>query len=183
MWLPKDERYLLLGYYVNIFNIDDRNICRYLEKPKFFEISDWTDVLNKPRWIPILTPLLVQRAARMIKTYGDTGKISNEEDKSVKQNKKENKTYIKLERRLQISNAALERREMIKIQKHEHVSGVSGITLTPNGHDLGGKYSSWWTRSGLWFAEYKNHWIWLIVGFLGGIVGALLVNWLSNGNK
>lgn len=53
------------------------------------------------------------------------------------------------------------------------------ITLTIKGYDLGRKYSSWWTRSGLWFAEYKNHWIWIVVSFFGGVVGALLVNWMS----
>jgi hypothetical protein len=57
------------------------------------------------------------------------------------------------------------------------------LRLTIKGYDLGRKYNSFWIRSGLWFAEYKHHWIWLIVGFLGGIIGALLVNWLSNSNK
>ncbi len=53
------------------------------------------------------------------------------------------------------------------------------VQLSLQGYDLGRKYSSWWTRSGLWFAEYKDHWFWLIISFLGGIIGALVVNWLS----
>lgn len=53
------------------------------------------------------------------------------------------------------------------------------LLLTIDGFDLGRKYNSWWIRTGLWFAEYKDHWFWLIVGFLGGIMGALIVNWLS----
>ena len=56
------------------------------------------------------------------------------------------------------------------------------ISLTIEGYDLGSKYNSWWIRSGLWFTEYKHHWIWLIVSFLGGIFGALIVSWLSKGN-
>ena len=182
MWLPKDERHLLLGYYVNIFNIDDKNVCRYLDKPKLFEMSDWTNVLNKPRWIPILTPLLVKHSARKIKTYGKTEELSNEENKSVKQKKEEIKTFIKLERRLQISNSALERRKLIKVEPHKSIPGVLGISLTIDGYHLGIKYSSWLTRSGEWFAEYKNHWIWIIVSFLGGIIGGLLINWLSIGD-
>jgi hypothetical protein len=54
------------------------------------------------------------------------------------------------------------------------------ITLTIAGYDLGRKYNDhWWVWSHLWFTEYKDHWFWLILSFLGGIVGALIVNWLS----
>jgi hypothetical protein len=52
------------------------------------------------------------------------------------------------------------------------------VSLTLKGWDLGRKYACRLTRSGLWFEEYRNHWIWLIVAFLGGIVGALIVEWL-----
>ena len=179
MWLPKDERHLLLGYYVNIFNIHDRNVCGYIDSPKWFERSDWITILAKPCWIPILTPWLVKRAARKISVYGDRNKTSPSEDKSMTQFQKEVKTHIKLNRRPEISNAGLEKRKLINVQKHEHCNGVAGISLTIEGRDLGEKYSSWWTRSGLLFAEYKNHWIWIIVSFFGGVVGALLINWLS----
>ena len=54
-----------------------------------------------------------------------------------------------------------------------------GISPTLAGYDLGRKYNSWWSKSGLWFAEYKNHWIWLIVSYIAGIISMLLVNWLS----
>ena len=53
------------------------------------------------------------------------------------------------------------------------------LQFTLKGLDLAGRYDWWFTRTGLWFAEYKDHWFWLIVGFLGGIMGALIVNWLS----
>jgi len=29
----------------------------------------------------------------------------------------------------------------------------------------------------------KDHWFWLIVSFLGGIIGALIVNWLLKINR
>ena len=77
----------------------------------------------------------------------------------------------------------LKGREFIHFEYEEEDLSKFKISLTLKGYDLGRKYSSWWTRSGLWFAEYRHHWIWLIVSFLGGIIGALLVNWLSNGNK
>ena len=180
MWLPKDERHLLLAYYVNIFNIDDRNVCRYLDKPKWFEMSDWFVILEKPNWIPVLTPWLIKHAACKIKAYGDgADKPNNKEDKSMELVRKETKRLIRLEKRLKISNAGLERREFIKVQEHEHCGEVAGISLIIKGYDLGRLYSSWWTRSGLWFTEYKNHWIWIIISFLGGVIGALLINWLS----
>jgi len=74
------------------------------------------------------------------------------------------------------ANDNLKDRKLIDFELEEN---VFRINLTLNGLDLGRKYRSWWTRSGLWFAEYKNHWFWLIVSFLGGIMGALIVNWLS----
>jgi len=59
------------------------------------------------------------------------------------------------------------------------VSGRLSVRLTPEGMRLGSKYNSWFSSSGLWFAEYKDHWLWYVLSFLGGITGALLVNWLS----
>lgn len=54
------------------------------------------------------------------------------------------------------------------------------ITLDQQGYDLGRKYRSWWSRSNLWYAEYiKNHWIWVIGGFVFGIISTLFVQWLS----
>lgn len=55
------------------------------------------------------------------------------------------------------------------------------VSLTSEGRRLGKIYShSFLVYSGLWFAEYKDHWFWLILSFLGGVIGALLVNWLSS---
>jgi hypothetical protein len=78
------------------------------------------------------------------------------------------------------TNIDLKDRGLINYFSYEHPK--IDVKLTRKGRDLGRKYSSKWIRSGLWFAEYKHHWIWLIVSFLGGIIGALLVNWLSNGD-
>ena len=72
---------------------------------------------------------------------------------------------------------SLQKRNLIAFLHHR--GDAITVQLSLEGYDLGRKYSSWWTRSGLWFAEFKNHWIWFIVSFLGGVIGALLVNWLS----
>jgi hypothetical protein len=54
------------------------------------------------------------------------------------------------------------------------------ISMTYKGFSLGYKYSDWFTRTGLGFAEYKDHWIWLILGFFGGIIGSIIIQWISN---
>jgi uncharacterized membrane protein YwzB len=53
------------------------------------------------------------------------------------------------------------------------------IELTPEGIHLGQICNSWWLLSKLWYEKYiKNHWIWVIVAFLAGIIGPRLVNWV-----
>ena len=182
MWLPRDERHLLMAYYVNIFNIDDRNVSIYVDKPKWFVISNWTRIFEIPKWFPILTPWMIKQTACKVKGYFDTSTAADENSKSNNLTRKAVKKHIEYDKRLKIANTALEKRKLIRMQKHECCDDVAGIDLTIEGYDLGRKYSSWWTRSGLWFAEYKNHWIWLIVSFVGGIIGALLINWLSKGD-
>ncbi len=93
------------------------------------------------------------------------------------------KAWLKDRNRVIIANKALEKRGLITSPNLElGPSEPITISLTVTGYDLGRKCNSWWSRSGLWFAEYKEHWFWLIVSFLGGIIGALIVNWLSKGD-
>ncbi|MBA7710853.1 hypothetical protein ES703_119801 [subsurface metagenome] len=79
-------------------------------------------------------------------------------------------------------NDILKDRGLINFEHEQGDLSNFKLSLTLKGLDLGRKYSSRWIRSGLWFAEYKEHWFWLIVSFLGGIIGALIVNWLSKGD-
>jgi hypothetical protein len=71
--------------------------------------------------------------------------------------------------------------ERALIEYHERGTGQYEVRILLAGWDLGDKYMSWWSRGGLWFREYKDHWVWLIVSFLGGVLGTLLVQWLSDG--
>jgi len=81
--------------------------------------------------------------------------------------------------RVMIANDDL--RERGYIHMDSEVTEVS-ISLTLKGRDLGRKYSSWWTRSGLLFEEYKHHWIWVILSYIAGVGTMVLVNWLSKGD-
>ena len=80
--------------------------------------------------------------------------------------------------RVKIASKMLKQRDLLDFL-NDQVDAIT-VQLSLEGHDLGRKYSKWFDRSGLWFAEYKNHWIWIIISFLGGIIGALLINWISN---
>ena len=162
MWLPKDERRLLEGYYVHIGEV---------EKEKWFDMPDW---------IPVINSLRVRHCACKVKGYFEGSKKPSEHDKlDPKDRGGSMKKWLKCRNRINIANTSLKARKLIELHNHQSESDVKAISLTIQGYDLGRKYSSWWTRSGLWFAEYKHHWFWLIVSFLGGIIGALIVNWLS----
>jgi len=71
----------------------------------------------------------------------------------------------------------LEERGLIKV-KDLRMDGIR-IKLTMQGFDLGHKYHNPIIRSGLWFAEYKYHWFWLIVAYFAGILSAIIVNRFS----
>jgi hypothetical protein len=79
--------------------------------------------------------------------------------------------------RVKIASKTLQQRNLIAFLNDQ--SDALRVQLSLEGYDLGRKYANWFDRSGFWFAEYKNHWIWVIVSFFGGVLGALLVNWLS----
>jgi hypothetical protein len=148
MWLPKDERRLLEGYYVNIGEVS---------KQHEFPLDD-------------LLGFIKSNASGHLPPASDS-----------QQYVEEFKAWLKDRNKVIIANKALEKRGLITSPNLElEPSAPITISLSITGYDLGRKYNSWWSRSGLWFAEYKDHWFWLIVGFLGGIIGALIVNWLSN---
>jgi len=79
-------------------------------------------------------------------------------------------------------NDILKDRGLINFEHEQGDLSNFKLSLTLKGLDLGRKYDSLLISSGLWFAEYKEHWFWLIISFFGGIIGALIVNWLSKGD-
>ena len=162
MWLPRDERKLLGYYYRKINKVDSEQV---------FEIKELIRALGKEEQSgPKKTKReIILAAYNILENVNDLltqrGLITSENL---------NPTTVNGLQTLPKTSEALSWPENTNVN-------VS-IALTIKGYDLGRKYSSWWTGSGLWFAEYKNHWFWLIVSFLGGIIGALIVNWLSRGD-
>ncbi len=158
MWLPKDERRLLSYYYRRINKVGTA---------QNLEISESIKALREKR---NETPKSTRE--NIFENYNTLENTNNRlSQRGLIIWKNLNQNNIKAAHRYDHSNSQ---------ELYENTKVNLSITLTIGGYDLGRKYSSWWTRSGLWFAEYKDHWFWLILSFLGGIVGALLVNWLSS---
>ena len=154
MWLPKDERRLLAGYYRNIDEI---------AKKKQYRVTD-------------LRPLLAcRRIPPKIPEYGDAAQHS---DDGTGDTKSWAKKYFDETNRIEIANRHLNERGLIALEPHRYESEVVGITLTVDGYDLGRKCAGCLTCSGLWFEEYRNHWLWLIAAFFGGAVGTKLLDFI-----
>jgi hypothetical protein len=160
MWLPKDERRLLQGYYANIGQYD---------RDKCFHNSAWGPVINS---------IFIKYNANRVKTCGEDAQVAQVGTNNAALIKKMAQ-ILKDEKVITETNKILEARGLIRLRGDQTTNSIIGIMLTLNGYDLGRKYNSWFTRTGLLFAEYKHHWFWLIVSFLGGIIGTLIVNWLS----
>lgn len=143
MWLPKDERYLLQGYW---HLINDINMA------KTFSEFDLVPLLSSPKnW-------------KKINKGSGNEKIPN----------KEARDYFNKKRRVSKTNKCLDERKLIKLSGSSN-NDCCTLSLTIDGFDLARKYSLWWERSGLWFASLKDHWIWLLCSFIGGILGALIM--------
>jgi len=79
--------------------------------------------------------------------------------------------------RVATANKVLSMRRLVR---YREAGEAIEISLSVEGYDLGRKYSSWWSRSNLWYTEYmKHHWICVVGSFLSGILATLLVQWLS----
>lgn len=180
MWLPKDERDLLKIYYLNIIERQKKPDAKPTEE-RWCSIrsDDFASAFETKNW---------EKAAKVLEAANHrspeaTGKQPAEEisQSELEDMKRRTKRYICVISRIDAANAALVERELINLRPHESPESHDrmGISLTIDGYDLGRRYSGRFASSGLWFAEYRNHWIWLIVSFLGGIIGALVIHWLT----
>jgi len=113
-------------------------------------------------------------------SYKETIELIN----SLSINKKTAKSPQITTQTVEVINRTLRNRGLINIDIIPSPIAEMIVGLTPEGIRLGQKYNSWWSCSNLWYEEHiKNHWIWIIVSFLGGVIGGLLINWMSKGNQ
>jgi hypothetical protein len=183
MWLPREERYLLMVY--TIFDPS----CEQLATA--FQIEDLKWVFGKH----MRPGNVVKRASELREKKRNQDHRNNDvESPQIGGNRKSvmagnshdngngvehYMSWLKAKATIESVNNRLKERGLI--EPRECGTGSYEVKLKLTGWDLGDKYNSWWSRNVLWFREYKDHWIWLIVSFWGGIIGALLVNWLSCG--
>ncbi len=155
MWLPQDERRLLTAYYRLIGDIEEQRVYR---------ISDLCRLFDR-RFDPA-----------SIREYGESPSDDANEPHDIEKMKEGIKALIARMSRLKIANRLLAERGLMTVQNHQSEHNVIVVALTVDGYDLGRRYSRWFEKTGLWFHEYRNHWVWLIVAFLGGLVATLLVD-------
>ena len=151
MWLPKDERLILAGLY---HNIPDRRDAEY-------HVLDLIKLLGGYRKIKL----------------PETDEAESGRDDSA-ETSESIKVYINNERRVQHALRQLEARRLITLTPHQHDQSIFVVALTLPGYDLGRRYANWFDRTGLCFQEYRHHWLWLIVAFVGGGIVGKLIDWL-----
>jgi|SRR5581483_5897810 len=146
MWLSRDERRLLRGYY---------GLIGDLHADESFRIDD------------LATLLTFWGYRRKIPTYQDHALPENPVvGHEVMRNAI--RTLIQKRNRVKKANGLLVARNLIKVTPHNGDDGVVNISLTLDGFDLGRKYANWFEWSGHWFEAYRNHWLWLIFATIGG---------------
>lgn len=177
MWLPREERRLLEIYYWAI--------CEGLKKVGSSPFTEkWyskEDLINAFQ----TNCFHFKKMARMDKddyhksvNKMDDTSSEESEDIDVPKLKRDIRKCLTTIAKIDSANASLSERGMIRLKTHESQDRI-GVGLTIAGYDLGRKYSLWFTRTGEWFKEYREHWVWLIVGFLGGILGSLIIDGLK----
>ena len=151
MWLPRDERILLIGYFKIL---SGRDVGRSLLFRKD-ELQGLVDTDMDPLAIP---------------TYsGATDGPDEETDiQGPLPTSEQIRTSIAQRTRFELANKMLETRGFITVTSSPSNHSFVTVALTLEGYDLGRRYVDTWTRSALWFGEYKDHWAWLILAAVAG---------------
>ncbi len=172
MWLPRQERHLLMAYEVCIPGLTQGETLFSLKELAWFATYSC--------WIPLWGARQVRRHAKDLRAARDAdhgpaapGVATNPGSAGDAMKK-----WLAGKDAVEVANKMLQDRRLVNVR--ERGTDFYGVTMVLEGRDLGRKYNSWFDCGGLWFREYKDHWVWLIVSFLGGVLGALIVQWLSN---
>jgi len=154
MWLPtKEERDLLAYYYKTIEKPNEWYTFNPWEKP-----DELIDAIGYFRFIRTI----FRKAKYWFRVKVFNSPKVDDEPRSEKE---------------WAANERLHERGFIELGKRE-IDKIP-VKLTLQGWDLGRKYSKSLIRFGLWFAEYKDCGLGLLIGAILGILGTIIVNRLS----
>jgi hypothetical protein len=162
MWLSKEERRLIEGYAAKIGRPGNTQQFKLGAITLFIMVS-------RP-----------SKITEQIPTYFESEDATEGRESINKDPAEQVHEYIDNLARIEVAHTLLMERGLISFERHEQDLNVVRITLTVTGYDLGRKYATFFSRSGEWFEEYRNHWMFLFVGFFGGVLGALLIDVLKN---
>lgn len=158
MWLPPDERAMLLAYYVRTADETGDVTFRY---------DNWALALP-PEWHCFRQVSCIKSSARKV----CVGHFTADEPPWVP-NVEEGLAFQWTLDRIRIVNFRLEERGLARVAAIPN-SGWFKVQLTASGRDLGRKYASWFGRSGEWFKEFRGHWLrLLLVAILAYVMGVL----------
>ena len=169
MWLPKDERRLLLAYYLKLERVGAEG---------WFGEDSLAKMLASKR--------NVRKSVEELKEYfhggaGEDQVMDTASDKfNVEKAKKRNKQYISNTKRVEIANGHLEARDLITMKPHQSTHGLNQVALTLDGYNLAVKYGKFFTCTQEWWVEYKGHWLWRIISYMVTFVLGLMTGRLTN---
>ena len=161
MWLPADERQILTGLYYNIQDVDKQAAYYASILARLFKTSPLC------RWFRSYTKTTIPE-------YGDGDPDSKPLTGSNWSDQLE--AYFVNEQRVCKATKQLVLHGLVKETQGYGGAKVLTLELTASGYDLGRRYANWFDRTGLAFREYKDHWFWLIVAFVGGGIASRLID-------
>src|SRR5260370_12556971 len=161
MYLSKDESRLLAGYFTQIAEF---------RREVHFQLPDLCNWL-KPSWLAWLT---FRGHKKRIAEYWDDEELPRSRAKF-----NGTRDYINNSNRVRLANNLLAERRLITLIPHDSITDLFVVSLTLDGYDLDRGHSHFFDWSGLWFREYKDHWMWLIAAFFGGSFSGKIIDFMS----
>jgi hypothetical protein len=141
MWLQRDERYLLMAYYISTPELKI--------KGPTFSVDELKPFVMKPPRIPIWGPRKVIKLARELKEKYKTGltwnqqqmETSAENNRSKRQETNDrNRAWFEAQIMIEVANKMLRERGLLEIREYGRYYEINEMKL--EGLDLGRKYCS-----------------------------------------
>jgi hypothetical protein len=161
MWITKDERRLLTIYYLAVNEVAGK-------------VTELKGYSMKKVIVVFQSKDFKIRAKSLLKVDKTLGIPQQENGSDLTT---EMVQFVRSMNTIDATNDMLVKRGLINLSQND--SYTIKVSLTIQGYDLGRKYSRKLTSSGLWFKEYKEHWIWFIGSVFGGAFFVWLLSWLS----